>query len=279
MAFTKVRGLRMRYEVVGDRGPWVALVTGGRRGYDEFAPLAGRIARHGFRVVLHDRRNTGATDIVIDGELPEETLWLDDLLALLAQLNATPAFIGGSSAGARTAMRFYLRHPAVVKGLLLMRVTGGAFAAGRLPGMYYGQFIKLAREGGMAAVCGHEQYQERIAANPPMRERLMAMPVEHYIAVMTRWMDAFVAGTHLPIMGMTEAELASIKVPTVVIPGNDLTHASASGILAAKLIPGSRLHLLPITDQDVALIPYPEWEPLEDEIAQVFVDHMRSIPA
>jgi pimeloyl-ACP methyl ester carboxylesterase len=269
----------MRYEVVGDRGPWVALVTGGRRGYDEFVPLAGRIARHGFRVVLHDRRNTGATDIVIDGELPEETLWLDDLLALLEQLNATPAFIGGSSAGARTAMRFYLRHPAVVKGLLLMRVTGGAFAAGRLPGMYYGQFIKLAREGGMAAVCGHEQYQERIAANPPMRERLMAMPVEHYIAVMTRWMDAFVAGTHLPIMGMTEAELASIKVPTVVIPGNDLTHASASGILAAKLIPGSRLHLLPITDQDVALIPYPEWEPLEDEIAQVFVDHMRSIPA
>ena len=279
MAFAQVRGLRMRYEVVGGSGPWVALVTGGRRGYDEFLPLADRLARQGFRVVLHDRRNTGATDIVIDGDVPEETLWLDDLRALLEQLNATPAFIGGSSAGARTAMRFYLRHPAVVKGLLLMRVTGGAFAAGRLPGMYYGQFIKLAREGGMAAVCSHEQYQERIAANPPMRERLMSMSAEHYIAVMTRWMDAFVAGTHLPIMGMTEAELGSIKVPTVVIPGNDLTHASASGILAAKLIPGSRLHQLPITDQNVALIPYPEWEPLEDEIAQVFVDHMRSIPA
>lgn len=279
MAFASVRGLRMRFEVVGDGGPWIALITGGRRGFDEFVPLARRIARHGFRVVLHDRRNTGATDIVIEGDVPEETLWLDDLLALLEQLNATPAFIGGSSAGARTAMRFYLRHPSVVKGLLLMRVTGGSFAAGRLPGMYYGQFIKLAREGGMAAVCGHEQYQERIAANPPMRDRLMNMSAEHYIAVMTGWMNAFIAGTHLPIMGMTESELRSIKVPTVIIPGNDLTHASASGILAAGLIPESRLHQLPITDQDVALIPYPEWEPLEDEIAQVFVDHMRSIPA
>ena len=277
MAFSQVRGLRMRYEVVGDRGPWVALITGGRRGYDEFVPLANRIAREGFRVVLHDRRNTGATDIVIEGDVPEETLWLDDLRALLDQLGATSAFIGGSSAGARTAMRFYLRHPAVVKGLLLMRVTGGAFAAGRLPGMYYGQFVELAREGGMAAVCAHEQYQERIAANPPMRDRLMSMSAQHYIDVMTRWMDAFVAGTHLPIMGMTEAELKSIKVPTVVIPGNDLTHASQSGILAASLIPGSQLHQLPITDQNIPLIPYPEWEPYEDEIARVFVQHMRKL--
>lgn len=279
MAFSQVRGLRMRYEVVGDSGPWVALITGGRRGYDEFIPLASRLAREGFKVVLHDRRNTGATDIVIDGDVPEETLWLDDLLALLEQLGAAPAFIGGSSAGARTAMRFYLRHPAVVKGLLLMRVTGGAFAAGRLPEMYYGQFIKLAQQGGMAAVCAHEQYQERIAANPAMRERLLSMPAQNYIDVMSRWMDSFVAGTHLPIMGMTEAELKSIKVPTVVIPGNDLTHASQSGALAASLIPSSHLHQLPITDQNTPLIPYPEWQPYEDEIARVFVQHMQEVEA
>jgi hypothetical protein len=41
--------------------------------------------------------------------------------------------------------------------------------------MYYGQFIEAARQGGMAAVCATEQYQERIAANPANRERLMAM--------------------------------------------------------------------------------------------------------
>ncbi len=86
MTFTQVRGIRMRYEIVGEHGPWVALVTGGRRGYDEFIPLAKRIAAQGFRVVLHDRRNTGASDILIEGEVPEETLWLDDLLALLEQL-------------------------------------------------------------------------------------------------------------------------------------------------------------------------------------------------
>ena len=36
----------------------VALVTGGRRGYDEFTPLARRLAAQGYRVVLHDRRKS-----------------------------------------------------------------------------------------------------------------------------------------------------------------------------------------------------------------------------
>ncbi len=78
-------------------------------------------------------------------------------------------------------------------------------------------------------------------------------------------------------MGVTEAQLRSIKVPTMVIPGNDMTHSSASGRLAAKLIPGAVLHELPITDQDVALIPFEEWAPYEDEIARSFVDFMRGV--
>jgi pimeloyl-ACP methyl ester carboxylesterase len=255
----------------------VALITGGRRGHDEFVPLARKLADAGYRIVLHDRRNTGRSDVLIEGDVAEETLWLDDLHALLKQLNALPAFVGGSSAGARTSMRFYLRFRSDVRGLLLMRVTGGAFAAGRLPENYYGQFIKAAKEGGMAAVCAHEQYQERIEANPATRDRLMAMTPERYIAVMSNWQDQFVAGVNLPVMGVTEAELRSIAVPSVVIPGNDQTHSSKSGQLAASLIPGSVLHQLPIADRQVPLIAYPEWEPYEAEIARVFVDLMRRV--
>lgn len=270
----------MRYEVIGERGPFVALITGGRRGYDEFVPLAKRLAAEGYRVVLHDRRNTGATDVLIEGDVAEETLWLDDLRELLKELGALPAFVGGSSAGARTAMRFYLRHPAAVRGLLLMRVTGGKVAAERLPDMYYGQFIRIAQAGGMAAICAHEQYKERIEANhPATRERLMAMKPEKYIEVMKNWMEQFVAGARLPVMGVTEDELRSMRVPAVLIPGNDHTHSSKSGVLAASLIPGCVLHQLPISDQDVQLVPYPEWEPHEPAITQAFVDLMRGVEA
>jgi pimeloyl-ACP methyl ester carboxylesterase len=186
---------------------------------------------------------------------------------LMTKLGALPAFFGGSSAGARTSILFALRNPSAVRGLLLLRVTGGAFAAGRLPENYYGQFIRAAREGGMAAVCATEQYQERIKANPRNAEYLKKLPPEKFIEVMSRWNAIFEAGGHLPVMGVSEQELGSLKVPAIVIPGNDKTHASPSGLAAHRMIPGSELHRLPIEDQDVPLIPFPDWAPYEDEIA------------
>ena len=176
-------------------------------------------------------------------------------------------------------MRYYVRFRNDVRGLLLMRVTGGAFAANRLPEMYYGMFIKAAQKGGMAAVCATEQYQERIAANPQTRDRLMAMDPKDYIKVMSNWQDQFIASTKMEVFGMTDADLASISVPTVVIPGNDQTHASFNGKLCAGKIPGAVLHQLPIEDQEVPLINYTDWAPQEPEIAQTFLELMRKVDA
>lgn len=274
MTIAHIRGIDINHEIVGTAGPWLALITGGRRSYAEFVPLAQKIAAHGFRVVLHDRRNTGASQIVIDGEQGEEEIWTDDIVALMDHLGASPAFYGGASSGARTCMLTYLRHPEAVRALMLMRVTGGDFAAGRLPEMYYGQFIRAAQEGGMAAVCATEQYQERIAANPSNGPYLMAMNPADYIRVMSHWLAVFTSGPSTPVMGVTEAQLRSIRVPTLVVPGNDKTHASANGLAAAELIPGAELFQLPIEDQDIALISFTEWEPHEPAIAMAFADFM-----
>lgn len=275
MPKTTVRGLEIHYEIIGDEGPFVALFTGGRRAYDEFVPLARKIAAEGFRVLLHDRRNTGRSEMRIAADETEETTWADDLAELLPRVAEVPAFIGGSSSGARTAILFSLRHPEAVRGLLLLRVTGGPFAAKRLPENYYGQFIRAAEEGGMAAVCATEAYAERIAARPANRELLMNMDPEAFIAAMTKLRDHFVAVADLPVMGVTEAELGSIKAPAIVIPGNDNTHSSASGLAAHRMIPGSELHQLPITDQDEPMIPFTEWAEHEPEIVRVFADFMR----
>ncbi|HEY2527397.1 MAG TPA: alpha/beta hydrolase [Xanthobacteraceae bacterium] len=277
MPVETIRGVNIVYTVVGDHGPWLALTTGGRRGHGEFLPLARKIAARGVRVLLHDRRNTGASDIKIDGEEAEEEIWADDLHELLSRRGALPAFVGGSSSGARMSILFALRHPQAVRGLLLMRITGGAFAATRLPETYYAQFIRAAQTGGMAAVCDTEQYRERIAANPANRDRLMAMQPQRYISVMSHWHRLFLAGADWAVMGVTDDQLRSIKPPTIVIPGNDKTHNSNSGRIAQSLLGNSRLHQLPIQDQDVPLIPFEEWAPYEAEIASVFVDFMHDV--
>jgi pimeloyl-ACP methyl ester carboxylesterase len=279
MPVSKIRGVNINWQVIGDKGPWVVMTSGGRRSYEEFIPLATKIAAYGHQVLLHDRRNTGASEVLIEGDEGEEIPWTRDMYELTSQHNIQPAFFCGSSSGARTSILFYLRYPQAVRGLLLMRVTGGAFAAGRLPENYYGQFIRTAQQGGMTAVCATEQWKERIAANPSTRDRLMAMPPEKFIEVLTRWNEIFVAGGKYPVMGVSEQELQSIKVPTIVIPGNDKTHSSQSALFARNAIPGSELHRLPIEDQDLPLIPFPEWGPYEAEIARAFADFMARIIA
>jgi pimeloyl-ACP methyl ester carboxylesterase len=279
MPVQNIRGVQIHYEVSGEAGPWVALVTGGRRGFAEFRSFARKLADRGFRVLLHDRRNTGASDVLIEGDDGEEEIWADDLVLLLERLDALPAFVGGTSSGARLSMLTYLRHPDAVRGLLLLRVTGGAFAAGRLPDMYYGQFIDAARQGGMEAVCATEQYQERIAANPANRERLLAMEPQQYIAVMQHWLDLFNRGPRAPVLGITEEAMRSIRVPAIVVPGNDNTHSSANGLAAANSIPGAELFRLPIEDQDVPLLPFSDWAPYEETLADALAGFMRRVLA
>jgi pimeloyl-ACP methyl ester carboxylesterase len=267
--------VNINYEVLGRRGPWMALSPGGRRAMGEIRYLAEPLAQAGYRVLIHDRRNCGASDVVIDGEDSEYEIWADDLFELLFQLNALPAIIGGGSSGCRLAILFALRRPASVRALLLWRVTGGAFAANRLAENYYGQFITAARDGGMAAVCEMEHFRERIADNPANRNRLMAMDPQRFIAVMAHWRNYFLKGADLPIIGASESDLNSISVPTCIIPGNDKTHGLQSGETAHKVIPKSELHHLFTEQRDVDIVPMEDWHARAGEHVRILTDFLR----
>ena len=275
MPVAQVRGVNINYEVLGRQGPWMALSPGGRRALGEIKYLAELVAAAGYRVLLHDRRNCGASDVVIDGTDSEYEIWADDLYELLKQLNALPAIIGGSSSGCRLAILFALRHPDAVRALLLWRVTGGAFAANRLAENYYDQYIRVARAGGMAAVCDTEHFAERIKDNPANRERLMAMDPERFIAALAHWREYFLAGADLPVIGASAADLNSIRVPTCVIPGNDKTHGLQSGRTAHELIPGSELHYLFTEQLDLDIAPIEDWHAKKQEHARILLDFLR----
>ena len=64
MPIANVRGVAINYEILGDRGPFVALQPGGRRAGAGVRSLAEKIAEAGYRVIAYDRRNTGASGIV-----------------------------------------------------------------------------------------------------------------------------------------------------------------------------------------------------------------------
>lgn len=71
MPSANVYGVNINYKVLGSDGPWVALSPGGRRDMSAIEPLAKRVADAGYRVLILDRRNCGASDVVIAGENSE----------------------------------------------------------------------------------------------------------------------------------------------------------------------------------------------------------------
>jgi pimeloyl-ACP methyl ester carboxylesterase len=274
MPIAKVRGVNINYQVLGGTGPWVALSPGGRRALDSVKSLAQHVADAGFRVLIHDRRNCGLSDIVIGGDNSEYETWAEDLYELLTQLKALPAVVGGSSSGCRLSVLFALKYPRAVRALLLWRVTGGAFAAERLTENYYDKYIRAAREGGMAAVCALDHFKERIDARPENRAVLMAMDPKAFIAAMQRWREQFARGAELPIIGASEQDLNSIKVPTCIIPGNDKTHNHAIAATAHRMIAGSELYDLFPGDLDIDLVPAEDWALKEPEMAKIFVEFL-----
>lgn len=276
-----IRGAHINYEILGDRGsnaPWVALSPGGRRPLEGVKHLAERVAAHGYRVLIHDRRNCGASDVVLEGTSvspSEYEIWAEDLHEMLKHFNALPAFVGGGSSGCRMSLLLALRHPEAVKGLLLWRVTGGEFAAKRLANQYYFQFIEAAKKGGMAAVCDSEHFRERIKQRPANRDVIMNMDVARFIASFSQWADGFLQDAGKPVIGATAAQLNSIRIPTLVVPGNDKTHDRGVGERAQKLIPGSELYILFPEDQDIDIVPPQDWEFKDDELAGVFANFIK----
>jgi len=279
MPIAHVRGININYEVLGTRGPWVALSPGGRRALDNVKSLAQHVADAGYRVLIHDRRNCGLSDIAIGAEASEYEVWAEDLYDLLSQLKALPAVVGGGSSGCRLSVLFALKYPRAVRALLLWRVTGGAFAAARLTDNYYDKYIRAAQDGGMAAVCALDHFKERIEARPANRAVLMAMDPKTFIAAMARWRAQFAKGAELPIIGASEQDLNSIKLPTCIIPGNDKTHNHAIAEAAHRMIAGSELHDLFPGDLDVDLVPPEDWAPKEGEMAAVFTDFLKRAQA
>jgi pimeloyl-ACP methyl ester carboxylesterase len=274
MPVKNIRGVDIVYEVLGTDGPWVTVTPGGRRGMDSERVLATLIADAGYRVLIHDRRNMGASGIAFPGD-NESLEQAEDLLALLRELGTGPAYIAGSSSGARMSILLAHRHPDAVKALLLWRVTGGAYAAQRLAYNYYEQFIDAVTKGGIEAVMATDHFAAMIRANPVNGETLRTMGAAAFEASMRRWLAGFKADCDYPVAGISPEDMRSITLPSIVIPGNDRVHPPAPGQAAHRMLSNS-VYQEVLTQQVDADVDFAGWERATGTLAARFIDFLRT---
>ena len=78
-----------------------------------------------------------------------------------------------------------------------------------------------------------------------------------------------------PVIGATAEQLQSVKVPVIIVPGNDRTHDKGVGERAHAIMKGSEIYHLFPDYQDIDIVPPQQWEVKDDELAGVFAGFMK----
>jgi pimeloyl-ACP methyl ester carboxylesterase len=253
MPIAKVNGQNIGYDIIGEGDRGIAITAGGRFSKDTpgLRELAGELAKAGHKVLIWDRVNCGESDVNFDAET-ESILNAEMLPALMREINFGPALLVGGSAGSRVSLMTAIRHPDLVKGLFLLWISGGWMGLAVLAVHYCFASAYAAERQGMAAVADLPEWKEQVTRNPGNRDRFLAQDPDKFIATMQRWAGSFFPRSEAPVPGLNPQELATIKVPVVVLRSgkSDLHHTRETSELVHKMIPGSELREPPWGDSE-----------------------------
>ena len=240
MATAKVNGAEIYYEETGS-GPPIILSPGGLQGVSGSYQGVIEALSQEHRVVAYDRRFGGRSRSPLVVQTWD--LACDDVFGLMDALGIDQAYLGGGSFGAAISLGCAFRHPQRVRAIFPSNIAGGAICNGYLTGKLF-KSMDLAETDGVAAVVSAFDPDDRFCPFSPeiaqtdaqYRQTLEAMKTEDFLQVMRDTIYALFDGPY-PTLGMTEKALKSIRVPAMVMPGNNDIHPRRVAELVHRLAP------------------------------------------
>jgi pimeloyl-ACP methyl ester carboxylesterase len=134
---------RLEYTEYGTGSRWVVLIHGQLMVRQMHRPLARALAAQGLHVVTVDMLGHGRSDRPDDAQLYSMSAFADQVFALLDNLGADTAGVGGTSLGANVSLEVAVSAPERVQGLLIeMPVLDNAVEAGLIA---FGPMLFAAR--------------------------------------------------------------------------------------------------------------------------------------
>jgi pimeloyl-ACP methyl ester carboxylesterase len=215
-------GVKIYYEVQGD-GPAVLLTHGYSMTSAMWQGQVAALSKH-HQLVLWDMRGHGQSDYPDDPTAYSQAATLADMAALLDEVGATRAVIGGLSLGGYMSLAFYRAHPERVRALLIID-TGPGFKKDDAREAWNRRALETA---------GRFEREGLAALQSSSRERAS---VSHRDASgLARAARGMLTQRDASVIEM----LPAIKVPALVVVGADDTpFLAASDYMAAK-IPGAK---------------------------------------
>jgi pimeloyl-ACP methyl ester carboxylesterase len=249
---TTVDGGVAEYLDVG-AGPIVVLVHGDGETARDWRWIAPAVVAAGYRVVAPSLPGHGATAETTSYDMAELSRWVGRFLDAVGIDSAT---VGGNSIGGLIPIHLALEQPKRVSRLLLIDSAGLGNAVNPVLGL---ETVKVLGEAaiGITHLPGGKQMRSIVRA-----QNLFAQP---YLVPPEWWLDQLRWGGGQPMLKASLAckrailgaagqyhlvldRLSEITVPTLVLWGAlDQVVPLVHGQTAAKLLPDSRLEVLPMS--------------------------------
>jgi pimeloyl-ACP methyl ester carboxylesterase len=261
--FVEANGVRYAYRRFGQKdGVPVVFLQHFRGNLDNWDPLVTDGLAEGRPVILLNNAGVASSS----GETPTTIDALsDDVAAFVEALKLTQVDVLGFSIGGYIAQSFVLRHPRLVRRLVLVG-TGprngdptknplvAKVAGNEVPTLedFLFLFFSPSAEGQAAGRAFWERRHQRKDADPPSSVQVM----HAQRAALAEWRQP---------RGERYADLKTIKQPTLVVNGNDdIMVPTVNSISLSQHIPNAQLIIYPNSGHG-SLFQYPE----------LFVEHTR----
>ena len=237
-------GVEIYYEVTGQGYPLIwSHEFGGS--YDSWEAQVKFFSRR-YQVITYAARGWPPSDVPEDPAAYTQDIVVNDLYLLMRHLNISEAHIGGLSMGGSVALNFGIAHPEMAKSLIV--ASAGSGSTNRDTFLSTGQSMadRLLSEGmvPVAQDYGTTNIRVQLRRKDPMGfETFARLLSEHSATGSALTYQGFVMNR--PTVFELEDKLKSLRVPTLIMIGDEDEPCIEPGIFMKRTIPVSGLSCFP----------------------------------
>ena len=247
-----VNGVELYYEVHG-AGDWLVLAHEFSGGCKSWHRQIDALGQH-LRILVYNNRGYPPSSVPDDEAAYSQEHSIEDLRQLLDALGLERPVLGGFSMGGSIALNFGLMHPDRIRALILAGTGTGSIDKAQNARDFGPIADRFLREGPARVAEDYLRGPTRVQLlrkNPAEWEKLF----REFAELSPVGMAYTLRGVQLkrPTMYELEPKLRTLRVPTLVIVGEEDAPALEPSRFLARTIPHATLRVLPATGHTLQL--------------------------
>jgi pimeloyl-ACP methyl ester carboxylesterase len=199
-----------------------------------------------YRVITYNARGYPPTEIPEDASQYSQDHAVEDLKGVLDALSISQAYVGGLSMGGSTTLHFGLRHPEMVRALIVAAAGTGSdnpeeFRANWLP-----MADRMERDGMASALAEYAAGPARVQLrrkDPSGYDDFKRLLFAHSAKGSANTARGVQAGR--PPIYVWEDDMKRLRVPTLIMTGDEDEPCINPSVFMKRLIPPSGLMVFP----------------------------------